>query len=341
MTLDDLRILVAACEAGSLSAVARQLGRSQPAVSQHIRRLERELDIALVERSRRGIAPTAAGRILLAAATDALGALDAGRREVDRLREGDHGSLRVATGGPTLRHFMTGPLAEFRTRHPSVAFDYVSATSTRQCLDAVRADHADLAFVTLAGDEELERRPTLRTRWVLVVAADHPRAGAATLRPAELRDLHPIGMPGHTTSRMELEDELAARGVRLRYSTTVDDWDTAVQLVELGVGESIVPALWVHDLVARPRLRAIGIEGIRPLTFGWAARRWDALPPFADAFVTLVDEGFARLDPAAQAELLPGRQGGDAARHGALRDASSAPAPAQPRSGGDSVRHEH
>src|SRR5262245_31026997 len=249
MTLDDLRVFAAACAAGSLSAVARDLGRSQPAVGQHIRRLERELGLALLERGRRGVGPTAAGRILLAATTDALGALDAGWRELGRLRDGARGSLRVATGGPTLRHFMTGPLARFRRRYPAVAFEYVSAASTRQCLDALRADDADLAFVTLGGVDELEARPAIRTPWVLVLSADHPRAAVP---PAvdDLADVHPIGMPAGTTSRAQLESELAARGVRLRFSTTVDDWDTAVQLVELGVGESIVPALWVHDLAA-------------------------------------------------------------------------------------------
>jgi DNA-binding transcriptional LysR family regulator len=303
MTLDDLRVFAAACAAGSLSAVARDLGRSQPAVGQHIRRLERELGIVLLERGRRGVAPTAAGRILLAATTDALGALDAGRRELDRLRRGARGSLRVATGGPTLRHFMTGPLALFRRRYPAVTFDYVSGASTRQCLDALRADHADVAFVTLGDDDEFEVRPAIRTPWVLVVAADHPLAAAPP--PLDgLADVHPIGMPAGTTSRAQLEAELAARGVRLRFSTTVDDWDTAVQLVELGVGESIVPALWVHDLAVRPGLRAHTLPGLRPLTFGWSARRWDALPPFAEAFVALVDDQLAHLDPAAQAEPL-------------------------------------
>jgi DNA-binding transcriptional LysR family regulator len=314
MTLDDLRLFVATCEAGSLSAVARRLGTSQPAVSQHIRRLERELDIALFERGRRGVTPTAAGQILLTAATDALGALDAGRRELYRLRHGAGGSLRVATGGTTLRHFMTRPLAEFRRRYPAVTFEYVSATSTRQCLDALRADHADVAFVTLAGDEELERRPVLRTPWVLVVAADDPLAAGPPPRPAELHDIHPIGMPTHATSRAQLENELAAHGVRLRFSATVDDWDTAVQLVELGVGQSIVPALWVHDLAARPGLRALTLDGLHPVTFGWAARRWEALPPYAHTFVMLVDQEFGRLEPAAQAELLGSHSGSTAMR---------------------------
>jgi DNA-binding transcriptional LysR family regulator len=111
-------------------------------------------------------------------------------------------------------------------------------------------------------------------------------------------------MPANATSRARLEDELAAHGVRLRYSATVDDWDTAIQLVELGVGRSIVPALWVHDLATRPGLRALALDELRPVTFGWAARRWEALPPYAHTFVTLVDQELARLEPEARAELL-------------------------------------
>lgn len=304
MTLDDLRIFVSACESGSLSAVARQLGITQPAVSQHVRRLESELDVVLLERGRRGVTPTAAGRVLVAAASEALGAIDAGRRELDRLRQSEVGVLRVATGGTTLRHFMMRPLADFRDRHPGVRFDYVSATSTDQCLDAVRRDQADLGFVTVGGNTGLDQRPTVRTPWVLVVPADDPRAGRAQVAPADLRSTRPIGMPVRATSRRQLEHELAAHGVRLDVSATVDDWDTAIRLVELGVGESIVPALWVHDLETRPGVRAVPVTGLAPVTFGWVARRWDALPPFAQAFVGLVDGGFGRLEAAARAEVL-------------------------------------
>jgi DNA-binding transcriptional LysR family regulator len=310
VTLDDLRVFVATCEAGSLSAVARAVGTSQPAVSQHIRRLEHELDVTLFERGRRGVTPTAAARVLLATATEALGALDAGRRELDRLRTGDTGTLRMATGGTTLRHFMVHPLARFRERHPGITFEYVSATSTGQCLEALRADRADLAFVTIgAAGGELDQRPVVRTPWVLVASALDQVAGVdpdAPVGPAELRSLRAIGMPAHSTSRGQLDEQLAARGVRLDYTAIVDDPDTAVMLAELGVGQAIVPALWAHDLERHGGLRARPVDGLAPVTFGWAARRWDALPPSAHTFVGLVAEGLGRLEPAARVDLVDG-----------------------------------
>jgi DNA-binding transcriptional LysR family regulator len=309
MPSSDLRVFVATCEAGSLSAVARQVGTSQPAVSQHIRRLERELEVTLFERGRRGVTPTAAARVLLASATEALGALDAGRRELGRLRTGDTGTLRLATGGTTLRHFMVHPLARFRERHPGITFEYVSATSTGQCLDALRADRADVAFVTIgaARGGELDQRPVVRTPWVLVAsAADLPPGArrAVPVAPDELRSVRAIGVPAHSASRRQLDEQLAARGVRLDYSAIVDDPDTAVMLAELGVGQTILPALWAHDLERHGTLRARPVDGLDPVTFGWAARRWDALPPSAHTFVGLVAEGLGRLEPAARVDLV-------------------------------------
>jgi DNA-binding transcriptional LysR family regulator len=61
MTSDDLRVFTAGVETGSLGAAARQLGCTQPAVSQHILRLENEPDVPLLERSTKGITRTPAG----------------------------------------------------------------------------------------------------------------------------------------------------------------------------------------------------------------------------------------------------------------------------------------
>src|SRR5688572_13479471 len=191
MSLEDLRMFVRACEAGSLSAVAREVGLTQSAVSQHIRRLERSLDVPLFERGRRGVTPTAAGDVLFEAARTALAELDRAERLIERLRAGDAGTLRVATGGTTLRHFMTRPMAAFRRRHPGVRFEYVSVSSTRQCVEALRDDRADIAYITIHGNTTVEERPTIRSRWVVVVQEDDPLAARAELEASDLAHLRP------------------------------------------------------------------------------------------------------------------------------------------------------
>jgi DNA-binding transcriptional LysR family regulator len=85
VTLDDLRVFTAVCRTGSLSAAVRDLGRTQSAVSQHVKRLERELGLSLVERHPRGVVPTPEGRLLHTAVTEGLGRIDQAVRRIEEL----------------------------------------------------------------------------------------------------------------------------------------------------------------------------------------------------------------------------------------------------------------
>ncbi|NED52828.1 LysR family transcriptional regulator, partial [Micromonospora aurantiaca] len=80
----------------------RTLSCSQPAVSQHVKRLEREIGLALIERQPRGVAPTDAGQILYQAALTGIASLDAALRRLRELRDGNGGTLKITTGGVTV-----------------------------------------------------------------------------------------------------------------------------------------------------------------------------------------------------------------------------------------------
>ncbi|GGV03550.1 LysR family transcriptional regulator [Actinomadura cremea] len=298
MTLDDLRVFVAVCEAGSLSAVARDLSCSQSAVSQHVKRLERETGLVLLERRPRGVVPTRAGRVLRRAAADGLSGLDAALRLLDDLRRGVGGTVRVATGATTVRHFMAGGVAAFRTRHPEVALQFETAGSSRRCLEAVRSHTADLAWVTVGPPlEGVEQRASCELPWVLAVRADDPLAARTSLALADLAEIRHIELPEHSTSRVHLEMRLEGHGLRLASTASVADWDTALLLAELGLGHAILPALpgWGDGSGAGSGdVRLIPIPDLPPLTAGWAARSWDALSPLAVEFAETVLE---RLSP--------------------------------------------
>ncbi|MQY02805.1 LysR family transcriptional regulator [Actinomadura macrotermitis] len=288
MTLDDLRVFVAVCEAGSLSAVARDHACSQSAVSQHVKRLERETGLTLVERRPRGVAPTGAGRILYRAASAGLAGLGDALRQLDDLRRGAGGTVRIATGATTVRHFMATGVAVFRDRHPDAVLQFVTAGSSRRCLETVRSHGADLAWVTVGDQvEDVEQRASCELPWVLAVRADDPLAHRASIAPADLAAIRHIELPPHSTSRRHLEDQLDRHGVRLASTTSVADWDTALLLAELGLGHAVLPALpgWGG---AEGAVRLLPITGLPPLRAGWAARQWDALSPLAVEFAETV-----------------------------------------------------
>ncbi|MFH8404521.1 LysR family transcriptional regulator [Streptomyces sp. NPDC018019] len=305
MTLDDLRVFVAVCDAGSLSAVARDLGCTQSAVSQRVKRLEREAGIGLVERRPRGVAPTQAGRILHRAASGSLGELDLALRRLADLRRGDGGTLRITTGATTVRHFMSAAVVAFRARHPHVDLEFQTENSGRRCCEAVADGTAELAWITIGPPVRgIEQHPVLELPWVLAVRRDDPLAARDHIEPGELAGglsgIRHIRLPENSVSRMRLDGHLGRPGTgpgAAAAPASVADWDTAMLLAELGVGHAVVPDLPGRRGADHPDLRLIPVPGLPPLATGWAVRRWAALSPVAVEFAETVNASLGGSGP--------------------------------------------
>ncbi|MFF8938779.1 LysR family transcriptional regulator [Streptomyces paradoxus] len=306
MTLDDLRVFVSVCRAGSLSAVARDLGCTQSAVSQHVKRLERESGVSLLERRPRGVVPTAAGRVLWDAAADSIAGLDVALRRVGDLVSGDSGAVRVTTGGTTVRHFMAEAVVAFRQRYPKVSLEFQTETSSRRCFEALADGHLDLAWVTMDGPVRgIEQCPVVDLPWVLAVRADDPLASRSRVDAADLAGVSLIRLPHNSTSGAHLDAAFAEAGIRSRSDTGVADWDTALLLAELGLGHAVVPALPGRPVPGDGPLRLIPVPALPPLSVGWAVRRWDALSPLARSFAETVARGRGQKDAATSGPPAP------------------------------------
>jgi DNA-binding transcriptional LysR family regulator len=291
VTLDDLRVFVAVCRAGNLSAVARDLGCTQSAVSQHVKRLERETGVSLLERRPRGVVPTDAGRLLEEAAAEGIAGLDLAVRRLREQVAGESGCVRVATGATTVRHFMSDAVVAFRRRHPEVNLEFRTVSSGRGSFDALADGTLDLAWITLGPPARgIEQRPVFELPWVLAVRADDPLAPRPSLDAAELSGLRLTRLPPNSASAAHLDAACAELDVRLVHDTSVADWDTALLLAELGVGRAVVPALPGLPVPGDGDLRLVPVPALRPLSVGWAVRRWDALGPPARAFADTVME---------------------------------------------------
>ncbi|MEU6661762.1 LysR family transcriptional regulator [Streptomyces sp. NPDC046821] len=293
MTLDDLRVYVAVCAAGSLSAVARDLSCTQSAVSQHIRRLEREIGVSLLERHARGVLPTPAGRILQTAAAEGIGGIDVALRRLRDLARGESGAVRVTTGATTVRHFMSEAIVGFRRRHPQVSLEFQTVSSSHSAYEALAAHDLDLAWITIGAPARgIEQRPVAELPWVLAVRRDDPLAAREYIEPDDLGTAQLIRPPEQSTSRFHLDRHFAGLGiVRTAESDAgVADWATAVHLAELGLGHAIVPELpgWRDPARVGPVL--VPVPALPPLAVGWAVRRWATLTPLARGFADLVAE---------------------------------------------------
>lgn len=295
MTLEDLRVFVAVCRTGNLSAVARSLGRSQPAVGQHVARLERELGVALLIRGPTGVTPTGAGGVLFEAASAGEAALSMAVREIGRLRDGTGGELSISTGGTTVRHFMREAVRVFREGRPGVSLRFEPASSTPECVEVVLENRSDLAFITHAAEfPGIQQRPVLEMPLLLLVASGDPLSRRRHVEVRDLAGIRYVSLSAETSSGAFVRETLRAEGLKMQLVAGVDDWDTANVFVEIGVGQAIVPAIHAHTFAREGDVRALPIRGLPPLRVGWAARDFRLLPATAHEFMAAFQASAAR-----------------------------------------------
>lgn len=305
MTLEDLKIFVSACEAGSLSAVARQLSRTQSSVSQHIARLESELGVALLDRQARGVQPTEAGRILRELALEGLDAIELGLRRIRALKSGDSGTLTITTGGTTVRHFLRDTVARFRREHPAVNIRFLPANSSRRCFEILRLSQADLAFVTTGEPiRGISERTVAFQHFFLLVSKNDPLAKRERLQLKDLKGIRYLGLSEGTTHRGAIEHAAAEQGVILKPEIVFDDFDTANIFVELNLGQAIVPAVHAHNFEKGGAVKGVLIADLPPVSVGWAFRHWNHLSAPARDFVDISNNEIKKMEDFSGVKLI-------------------------------------
>jgi DNA-binding transcriptional LysR family regulator len=297
MTLEDLRIFVAAAEAGSMSELARSLGRTQPAIAHHVRRLEQELGAPLLERTRRGVTLTEAGAALYDRTTAALAALRSARTEIETLRGASQGALAIAASSGTVRHILKPAILALRRSRPDVDFRLACSSTLAQQLDAVREGRADLAFVAFWRDTPgFQYRAKLDMPCVLLVHRDDPLAQRQRIHLDRIAETRFIAIGEQSTTSRFIGEHLAQRGGQLAIAHTVDTEGTAIVYVELGLGHAVLPAVQAQAVAKRSGLRALPIRGLPPMPLGWAARDFELLSAAGREFLSLFDRRTPR-DP--------------------------------------------
>lgn len=146
MNLDLLRSFVAIAEAGSISKTAEQMRVSQSTLTRQMQALENEIGGRLLERSRSGVALTAAGQTLFQQVTPLLGKFDAAIAEARNRARGQTGSLRIGYMMSAAAEFLNPALARVRAELPEFKVKLVDLSPGEQ-IAALRRGELDVALV--------------------------------------------------------------------------------------------------------------------------------------------------------------------------------------------------
>lgn len=292
MTFEDLRAFITAVETENLSEAARRLGCSQPAVAQHVKRLEQELGTNLLVRQARGVVATTAGRLFYEGASAALDILEEAGRAARADGEQAEQSLAIACSAMAASGYLREPILYLKRRLPRVRVRIAAANTLEQRLDAVRRWKADLAFVPLVDPiPDLETRRAFQIPLRLLVPwEDRLASRRRGVGIRELSDLRYVSLGADTATHRHVSRALRAAGLAVEASETVADPTLAILAVELGHGHTFVPAVQAESAERHGLARALRVKGLSPLEMGWAVRRFERLPKAAVEFLEVFDE---------------------------------------------------
>jgi DNA-binding transcriptional LysR family regulator len=248
LDLAALRSLEAVQEHGSVVAAAQALGFTPSAVSQQIKRLERQSGVALLERVGRGVILSGPGRILV----------EQGARiaaELERLETDLHAHAGEVTGDLALVGFSTamrgliGPVAaDLMAAHPALRIR-LRELEPWDAVDDVASGRADVALVHRWGDvvleipEHLDRRTVHHDEAEVILRDDHPLAGRDRVTPTDLADERWIATSEDTICRQWLSRMYDGTGRLPRIEHVAMEFASHLALVSAGLGIALVPRL--------------------------------------------------------------------------------------------------
>ena len=276
--------LQAVASAGSFGRAAERLGYTQSAVSQQIATLERIVGEKLVERpgGPRPVSLTEAGQLLLRHADSIVARLQAAQADLQALRAGEAGTLRVGTFQSAGARLLPEIMRRFTAQWPLIEV-MLDEHDDEVIADALERGELDVGFLLLPiGDAPLDTVELLRDPYVLVVPAGSPLAAG----PHSLQEIARQPLVGFRSGLSTDPIEAAFRAARVepRWAFRSNDNQTVQGLVAAGMGSAIVPLLTVDT--GDPRIVAVDLgDAVEPRVVGIGRHRDRYASPAARAFI--------------------------------------------------------
>ena len=284
--IDKLDFLLALAREKHFGRAAEACGVTQPTLSAGVKQLEEQMGVLLVNRGSRFKGFTPEGQRVLDWARRIVGDTRAMREEINSLRRGLTGQLRIAAI-PTALAMVAALTTPYRERHPNVQFTIWSRTSIEilELLENLEID----AGITYLGNEPLGRVnavPLYQERYRLLTAADAPLGNRDTVTWAEVAQVPLCLLTPDMQNRRIIDRLLRGAGGESRPTLESDSMILLFSHVRTGRWASVMPAKLAETLGLTDTIRAIPIvkpEAVQ--TIGLVAPTREPMTPLAAALV--------------------------------------------------------
>ncbi len=290
MDLNELEVLVAVAQERGFSRAAERLGRTQPAVSQAVRRLEDEIGALLFDRSVKDGTLTDAGRVLFAHAQQMLNLRRDARVAIQELADLRSGKVLIAANEYTVTHVL--PLVRrYRESHPRIKVE-IRRSLASQIPSELLGREVELGLTTWRpGQPGLASVPVATDDLALLVAPGHPLAGRAEVSIRELGRESFLAHNVRSPYRERVIRTFERYRTPLQIVVELPSLEAIKRLVEDGLGVALMPRRVAQAEIGRGGLMALTVREMRfERTIHLVYRSGAALSHAARAFVASARE---------------------------------------------------
>ena len=258
MQLPDLAAFLAVATDRSFSAAARRLHRTQPAISQAVRRIEDELGERLFDRSSRDGTLTEAGRLLQDYAQRLLGLASEAQNAIQELQQVRRGRVIMGANEAAV-HSLLPHIERFAALHPNVAVE-VRRVPSRQIAGAVLDRSIDFGVLTFTpADRGVQTILLGGDDIVLLTAPTHPLADRRKVTIEEVGKQVVIAHNDPSPTRDRVLRAYERRRTSINIQISLPSLDGIKRAVEMGIGVALLPRRCALTEISRGHLVAVKV----------------------------------------------------------------------------------
>ncbi len=259
MDINQLEVLVTVARERSFSRAAEVLDRTQPAISQAIRRLEAEVGERLFDRSSKDGTLTFAGEVLLDYARQMLNLRYSAQAALVEMRNLHHGKVTISANEHTV-FFLLPVIAEFRRRHPLIKIEVQRGVASR-IPKQITAREVELGIISFSpNDESIVSIPVMTDELTLIVAPRHRFAAGGMISIKQLGTESFVAHNAPSPYRQKVIEAFDRHNTPLNISVELPSLEAIKKLVQTGDGIALVPRLTAKSEIAAGQLAAVSVK---------------------------------------------------------------------------------
>jgi DNA-binding transcriptional LysR family regulator len=262
MDINQLEVLVTVAREKSFSRAAEVLDRTQPAVSQAVRRLEQEVGEKLFDRSSKDGTLTFAGEVLLDYARQMLNLRHSAQNALREMRDLHHGKVSISANEHTV-FYLLPVIQKFRELYPHIKIEVQRGVASRIPKE-ITAREVELGVISFKPtDESLRSVAVVTDELALIVAPTHPLAGRGTVSIGDLGNETFIAHNALSPYRQKVFESFDKHNTKLNISIELPSLEAIKRLVEKGVGVALVPKLTAQAEIDNGQLKALSVKEMK------------------------------------------------------------------------------